>query len=289
MQAAGTNDRWAEMELNPDSEDHKIPRRWIEAAGWVLLVAVLWGSDLFVRFAERPETGASKDDFRLVAEQLTSGIAVLVMIPFVIRWLRIFPLKPGAWIPAIVGHTVGTGIFAAGHYSLMVLMRMLVYGVAGVPYIWREPFFANLFLEYQKDIKIYFGIVAVVIAYRYLTHSRKAGDALPPGGDRLVVQTGTGTAILRYEEIDYLEAARNYVAVHAGGREYLVRDTLSNLVDKLPRSTFLQSHRSYVVNVDQIKEIRSVDSGHRILLRDGGSIPLSRGFRDRFRSALDGE
>jgi hypothetical protein len=277
------------MGLTSESGDWKYPRRWFEAAGWVLLVAVLWGSDLFVRFSERAEFGAGKDDFRLVAEQLTSAFAVLFMIPFVIRWLRIFPVKSGALVPAIVGHTVGTGIFAAGHYSLMVLLRMLVYGLAGVPYIWREPFFANLFLEYQKDIKIYFGIVAVVIAYGYVTHSRKAGDAPPSSGDRLVVQTGTGTTVLRHAEIDYLEAARNYVAVHAGGREYLVRDTLSNLVDKLPRSTFLQSHRSYVVNVDKISEIRSVDSGHRILLRDGESIPLSRGFRDRFRRALDGE
>ena len=268
--------------IEAQGEQHQ-PRRWHAVLAWVILVTVLWGTDLFVKMAEHGQYQSGKDTFRLVVEQVTSGLAVLAMIPFVLRWLRIFPLRRDAWIPAIVGHTAGSIIFAVGHYGLMVCMRMLVYAISDVTYIWREPFFANLLVEYQKDIKIYFGAVAVASAWQYYWQQRRAPGSPASGGDRLLVQTGSGTAILRFEQIDYLRAARNYVSVHAGGREYVLRETMANLETRLPEKTFVRTHRSFIVNIDKIREIRNVDSGHRIFLDNGAEVPLSRGYQDRFR------
>lgn len=262
----------------------RLLRRLLEAAGWACLVTLLWGTDLVVKFAEREQLGSGKDDFRLVVEQATSAAAVLVMIPFVIRWLKIFPLTREAWVPAIVGHTAGSVLFAVGHYSLMVVLRMVVYALSGVAYIWREPFFSNLVVEYQKDIKVYLGILVIVIAYRQLPISGRRETAATPG--RLLVQTGTGTALLRYDEIDYLEAARNYVSVHAGGREYVVRDTMARLSEKLGDGPFVRTHRSYIVNIDRVREIRNVDSKQRIILAGGTDVPLSRSHQEGFRQAV---
>jgi hypothetical protein len=272
--------------VSSNGSSSREPRRGYEALGWFLLVMVLWGTDLFVKLAERDQSGFGKDDFRLVTEQVTSAAAVLVMIPFAVSWLRRFPLENGAWTQAIVGHTVGTIVFGAGHYTLMVLMRMLVYGIAEVTYIWREPFVANLIVEYQKDIKVYFGIIAVVTAYRYLRRDERKTDDAPAPGDRLLVQTGTGRAVLRFDEIEFLEAARNYVSVHAGGREYVVRETMGNLMRRLPRGSFARTHRSFIVNLDKIREIRNVDSKQRILLDAGIEVPLSRGYEKDFRAAV---
>ena len=55
-----------------------------------------------------------------------------------------FPLRRSAWAAAIIGHTVGTILFAFGHHSLMVAMRIPWYALHGLNYIWREPFVANL-------------------------------------------------------------------------------------------------------------------------------------------------
>lgn len=261
------------------------PRRWLEAAGWIALVAVLWGADLLAKLAERDQAGFGKDDFRLVSEQVTSAIAALIMVLFVVRWLRLFPLRRDAWAAAIVGHTAGSILFAFGHFTLMVVMRIAWYGANGVHYVWREPFVANLVVEYQKDIKVYLGIVVIVTAYRL--YRGQSGAAAPPG-DRLVVQTGKAERILRFDEIDYLEAARNYVSVHAGGHEYILRDTISNLLERLEAAGFARSHRSYVVNLEKIREIRTEDSRHRIVLDSGREVPLSRGFRDRFRALIAG-
>jgi two-component system LytT family response regulator len=79
-------------------------------------------------------------------------------------------------------------------------------------------------------------------------------------------------------DIDYLEAARNYIAVHAGGREYIIRDTMTNVSRRLSGGTFARTHRSFIVNIDKIKEIRTVDTGQRIVLTSGEDVPLSAYF-----------
>lgn len=279
-------------------------RRALLIGGWVLLIALLWGTDLFVKFAERDTLGFGKDDHRLVVEQVTSGLGVLFMVPFVLRWLELFPLGRDRWptvtvpttLARIAGHAAGSAFFAFGHYSLMVAMRIAWYGATGVDYVWRDPFVRNLIVEYQKDIKIYLGIVVIVVAWRAFAArgtaeatgeipSQVAADesARP---DRLVVQTGSGTGIVRFDDIAFLEASRNYVVVHTADREYLVRDTMSALAERLDPQRFLRTHRSYIVNVDQIREIRTVDSAARIFLNDGREVPLSRSHKAALTEAL---
>jgi len=148
-----------------------------------------------------------------------------------------------------------------------------------------SPFFSNLFVEYQKDIKVYFGIVMLATAYQLYRRSRPVA---PPPPGRLVVQTGSGNSVLRFEQIDYLEAARNYIAVHADNREYVVRDTMANMVERLASGPFARTHRSFIVNVDKIREIRPVDSGQRIFLQGGEDVPLSRSYRDEFTKLIAG-
>ncbi|MDH4109018.1 MAG: LytTR family transcriptional regulator [Gammaproteobacteria bacterium] len=266
-------------------------RTWVQACAWVALVTVLWGTDLYVKFSERDAFGVGKDDYRLVVEQVTSGLGVLAMIPLLVYWLGLFPPTRDRWPAAVVGHTFGTIMFAFGHYTLMVALRAAWYGATGFPYIWRQPFVQNLIVEYQKDIKIYFGILVIVLAWRAVVGreggvNSSQGTTAPPLPDRLVVQTGQGTSVVAFDDIRYLEAARNYVVVHAGEREYLVRDTIANLYIRLDATRFLRTHRSFIVNVDTVREIRNVDSSTKILLDGGHEVPLSRGYRDSVKAAL---
>lgn len=272
--------------MNDKATEGLLARTGFQAAGWVVLVTVLWGADLLVKMAERDQLGAGKDDFRLVSEQVTSALAVLVLVPFVLRWMRLFPLRRGAWAAAIVGHTAGSILFAFGHHVLMIVLRIPWYRLNGIDYLWRDPFLGNLIVEYQKDIKVYFGIVVVAAAYRMYCRSRPR--AQPPLTDRLVVQTGTAERILALDQIDCLEAARNYVSVFAEGREFVVRDTMNRLAGRLPGSRFARTHRSYIVNVDRVREIRSTDSQQYVVLSTGREVPLSRGYRAAFRSLVSG-
>ena len=252
------------------------------------LVTVLWTVDTLTKLAERNQTGVGKETFRLLVEQSTSAVAALVMIGFVAYWLSLFPLRRDRWAQAIVGHTVGSGIFALGHYSLMVLLRVIVYGVSGAPYLWRPIFLQNLVVEYQKDIKIYVAAVLLISAYLYYQRVSSSKDAASALGQRLTVQTTAGERFVAHEDIDYLEAARNYVTVHSGGREYLLRETMTNLEKRLASDAFVRIHRSYIVRLDKVAAIQSIDSGYRVQLTMGAQLPLSRKFRDPLRARMQG-
>ncbi|HSJ14440.1 MAG TPA: LytTR family DNA-binding domain-containing protein [Longimicrobiales bacterium] len=105
--------------------------------------------------------------------------------------------------------------------------------------------------------------------------------------ERIVVRSGGRILILRVEDIDWLEAASNYVRIHAGGRQYLLRDTMSNLEARLDPGHFVRIHRSTIVRMDRIKELEPLFQGDYVLiLEDGTRLTSSRGYRDKLQSLL---
>jgi two-component system LytT family response regulator len=107
--------------------------------------------------------------------------------------------------------------------------------------------------------------------------------------ERLVARTGGKILILRVEDMDWVEAAANYVRVHIGGKQYLVRETMTNLETRLDPDKFLRIHRSIIVRKDRIKELEPLFQGdYSIVLLDGTRLTSSRGYRDRIQSFLQG-
>lgn len=265
-------------------------RRLGEAAFFVVLVAVLWTADTLTKFSQLRFFGHEPDGFRLITEQATSAVVVLLLVPAVAWWLSRFPLRRGRLVAAAAGHLLGSVLFAVAHYFMMVGLRFLVFGFAGKSYVFSDFWFRNLVVEYQKDIKIYVVTVGIVAAYRHVRAIRARAPAATVAADRLVVQTGKGETIIRRDDIEYLEAARNYVTVATADREFLVRNTLAKLEEALAPGQIVRTHRSYLVNIDKIAEIRTTDTGgHEIHLSSGKTVPLSRGYRDRFKSLFTSE
>jgi DNA-binding LytR/AlgR family response regulator len=65
------------------------------------------------------------------------------------------------------------------------------------------------------------------------------------------------------------------------------RNTLAKLEQQLAPGNIVRTHRSYLVNIDKIDEIRATETGsHEILLASGKTVPLSRGYRDEFWSSF---
>jgi len=261
------------------------PRRLLESGFFAAVIATLWTLDTLTKIKEQNPQGGSFAEFQLYAHQVTSALAVLILIPAVAWWLNRFPLRRDRLLSAIIGHVLGSGLFAIAHYFLLVGMRFLVYPVYGYEFIFSDFWLQNLVFEYQKDIKIYLAVVGIIAAYRY--YSRQEASAVSAKPDRLIVQTGSGETIIRQEDIEYLEAARNYVVVGTNAKEYLVRETLGRLEKTIATEHIVRTHRSYLVNIDRIEEIRSTDSGgHEIRMQSGKRIPLSRGYREKFKSEI---
>ncbi|MCW5957200.1 MAG: response regulator transcription factor [Pyrinomonadaceae bacterium] len=101
--------------------------------------------------------------------------------------------------------------------------------------------------------------------------------------ERLVVKTTGRVFFLKSDEIDWIEAAGNYVKLHVGRETHMIRETMNGIETKLDPDRFLRIHRSTVVHIDRIKELHPMFSGdYAVILRDGTELALSRNYRERF-------
>lgn len=107
--------------------------------------------------------------------------------------------------------------------------------------------------------------------------------------ERMVARTNGKIIILRIDEVDWIEAAANYVRVHTGAKQFLVRETMTNLESRLDPEKFLRIHRSIIVRKDRIKELEPLFQGdYSVVLHDGTRLTSSRGYRDKIQSFLQG-
>ena len=108
---------------------------------------------------------------------------------------------------------------------------------------------------------------------------RALGSIERHGGGTFPIRQRGRMIFVRHDEIDWVEAQGDYVRLHAGERHWLVRDTMAAVENRLGTS-FARIHRSTIVNVDRIREVRPFDSGDcAVLLRDGTELRLSRNYR----------
>ena len=97
---------------------------------------------------------------------------------------------------------------------------------------------------------------------------------------RLVIKAGGRVVFLDSDEIDWIEAAANYVRVHAGKDNYLLREGIGSIAQRLDPGQFLRVHRSTIVNVSRIRELQPCNSAEYIVvLKDGKELSCSRGYR----------
>ena len=122
---------------------------------------------------------------------------------------------------------------------------------------------------------------------RLLALVQELKPAPAPKLDRIVVKDGGRVFFLRTDEIDWIEAAGNYVKLHRGGQAHLIRETMTALEARLDPQLFYRIHRSTIVNVERIQELQPWFTGeYRVVLRDGVKLPLSRGYRERLQERL---
>jgi two-component system LytT family response regulator len=105
--------------------------------------------------------------------------------------------------------------------------------------------------------------------------------------DRLVVKSGGRVFFLRTDEIDWIEAAGNYVRLHLSEDSHLFRETMNNMESRLDARRFVRIHRSRIVNTDRIKELQPWFNGeYVVVLQNGTRLTLSRGYREKLQERL---
>jgi two-component system LytT family response regulator len=106
--------------------------------------------------------------------------------------------------------------------------------------------------------------------------------------ERLVVKSSGRIFFLKSDEIDWIEAAADYVRLHAHGKQHLIRGKISDLERRLDPRHFVRIHRSTIVHLDRIKELQPLFHGDfAVILHDNTQLTLSRSYRSKLAHILD--
>jgi two-component system LytT family response regulator len=107
--------------------------------------------------------------------------------------------------------------------------------------------------------------------------------------DRFLVRARGRVVVVRAAEIDWIEAADYYATLHAGGESHLVRQTMTELEERLDPGRFVRVHRGAIVNVDRVREVQAHFRGDcALVLEDGTRVKLSRTRRGDFERVFAG-
>ena len=165
----------------------------------------------------------------------------------------------------------------------------LLHAAAGEPFVFAQKLVDNFTLFYHWNVLIYWTILAVVHArdyHRDLEERRVALAGLErrlaarPVTDRLLVEDDGRSFFVRTSDVDWMEAAKNYVRLHVGERTHVLRATLSALEQRVDPERFRRVNRSALVNLDRVRELQPWFHGDAIvILESGARVTLSRRYR----------
>jgi two-component system LytT family response regulator len=113
-------------------------------------------------------------------------------------------------------------------------------------------------------------------------NSLRPGEKSKPYASRFLVKDGEKEILLASDKIDWIEAADYYCCLHAGSRSYMLRETISDLSERMDPKRFIRIHRSVIVNLDRIEEIdREGKAQSSVRLADGQILRMSKAGRER--------
>jgi two-component system LytT family response regulator len=109
----------------------------------------------------------------------------------------------------------------------------------------------------------------------------------PQRPERFVIKSGGRVFFVRTDEIDWVEAAGNYVKLHVGNEAHLLRETMNALEAQLDPDMFFRIHRCHIVNIERVKELQPWFNGEYVVfLRSGARLTLSRGYREKLQDRI---
>ena len=230
-----------------------------------------------------------------VWEASSNGV-LLLLVPAVVWFTRRFPLLWENWRRQLPWYFAASVVFSVVHVVAMVLLRHLAYATQGETYHFGHwP--TELFYEYLKDVRAFGMYVLTIEGYRLLRRRLQgearmldAPDEGPPldsieRPERFLVRKLGREFLVAAADIEWLQAAGNYVNLRVRGHDYPLRSTIAGIETRLDPARFLRIHRSYIVNFDQIVSIEPLESGDaRVHLRDRTVLPCSRRYRDALKA-----
>jgi hypothetical protein len=260
--------------------------RWL---GFWTLLGLISSTQLFLadrRLAAHPFTW-----WQALAASLSSWYLWGLLAPLVVWLGRRFQVDRANFGRHFFIHVGASLDLAFLHVVVAVGIQGLLHAAAGQPFVFADKLVDNFTLFYHWNVLIYWAILAVVHAHDYHRDLEARRSALAELEtqvarqrviERLLVEDDGRRVFVRTAEVDWVEAAKNYVRLHVGDRTHVLRTTLAALEQRLDPERFRRISRSTLVNLDCVNELQPWFHGDAIcILRSGVRLTVSRTYRDR--------
>lgn len=202
--------------------------------------------------------------------------------PLLLAQVRRFPVEGECWWRNLMIQTATSAVTAAGLIAVSCVLACWILPSE------HRPLALALREEFETNWSIVFFSTAAFVAVAHAVRSFQcAGHAEPAASrflTRIAIKERSRTLFLPLDEVDWIEAQGNYLALHTNAGTHVVRESLSRIEPQLDPARFSRIHRSAIVAVNSVREITPAGAGDaRLRLNDGTELRLSRTFRDRFR------
>ena len=108
--------------------------------------------------------------------------------------------------------------------------------------------------------------------------------------NRLLLRSGGRVIFIEPQTVDWIEASDNYVVFHVGADAHTVRMTMKVLESTLDPQQFVRIHRSLIVNIEKVRELRPLPHGdYTVVLHNATTLTLTRSYRDRVQKLLQAQ
>ncbi len=284
--------------MTPRSTDS----RWRPATRLLVWTAILLSSavaNACVEVMDAQRRGEALAVWQPMIWELSSAVLIVLTLPLLWWGCQRWPLHADTWrrrLPVYLLASVGWSLV---HVVGMMLLRHLAYAGLGEHYVDGSSWTSRLLYEYLKDVRAFFSFVAIEHFFSWFGRRRQgeahllaAPEDAPPvepveRPERFLVRKLGRDFLVATADVEYAQAAGNYMNLHVRGHDYPLRSTMAALEARLDPARFVRIHRSYVLNLGFLVSIEPLDSGEaRAHLADGTVLPCSRRQLPGLRAAL---
>lgn len=235
---------------------------------------------------EYNERGSPVEMWKPFVWEYSSTGMIFLLVPLVMMFDQSYPIASKGWLRRLLVHIPLSMLFSFSHVVGMVAIRKMIFVAVDDLYI-MSNFNYTILYEYRKDILTYASILIVIYAYREILRLRN-GEAQfektkkdHSEDKRILVSKSGRFNFIDPQSVDWVEAAGNYVELHVGTDNYMLRATMKEIENKLGEQDFARIHRSTIVKKDQVKTITPTMSGDKIIiLNNGQELRLSRRYNE---------
>jgi len=280
------------------------PVRWRPATRFLVWSAILLTTAVANAFVEVMDAQRRGDGLALwepMIWELSSVVMILLTLPLLWWGCQRWPLHADTWKRRLPAYLLASVAWSLVHVVGMMVLRHASYAALGQHYEDGSPWPTRLVYEYLKDVRAFFSFVAIEHFFSWFGRRRQgeahllaAPDDAPTAEpadvarpERFLVRKLGRDFLVATADIEYAQAAGNYVNLRVRGHDYPLRSTMAALEERLYPAIFVRAHRSWVVNVRRLVSIEPLDGGEALLhMDDGGRVPCSRRQLPSFRQAL---